>query len=174
MSADLGSLLTALFTDPVYGLPLLLWVVVGVVWLVWGHGLRPPALLPYHARRLRAIDPVSSMYWALTERRYSETIMFAYQRLDAAFQRRFGISMRFIPWRRRHQLKLGIEDPKPFEQIMRRMVQALSVASTLEGKPSIRAIAYLLKPYREAKLELRFHEVMSDVEWMIPWLEGHA
>ncbi|MDE1820183.1 MAG: hypothetical protein KGJ23_07430 [Euryarchaeota archaeon] len=174
MSADLGSFLTALFTDPVYGLPLLIWAIVGIVWLLWGHGSLPPALLPYRAHRVRSVDPVSSMYWALAEKRYSETLLFAYQRLDAAFQRRYGISIRFIPWRRKHQLRYGIEDPKPFERAVRLMVKTLDGATTLEGKPAIRAVAHMLRPYRERKMLDRFHRVMSDLDWMLPFLEGSA
>lgn len=174
MFADVGSLLTALFTDPVYGLPLLLWAIAGVVWLVWGHGTAPPVLLPYRSSRVRSRDPVSSMFWALQERRYSEAILFAYQRLDAAFRGRYGISIRYIPWRRKHQLKLGIEDRRPYDKTLRTMVQALDTATLLEGKPLVRAVALLLRPRRERRLARRFGQVMADLDWMLPRLEGIA
>lgn len=174
MTASVQGLLTVLFTDPVYGLPLLVWGITGVVWLAWGHGVKPPTLLPYKASRVRSQDPVSSMYWALQERRYSDAILFAYQRLDSAFRQRYGISIRFLPWRRSHLRKLGIGDKRPFERTLRVMVKALDVAMRLEGTPSIKAVAVLLRPSRERKLDRRFAQVMADLSWMLPMLEARA
>jgi hypothetical protein len=174
MSADLGSLLTALFSDPVYGLPLTIWIVGGIVWLVYGSGVNPPALLPYRASRVRSADPVSAMYWALQEQRYSEAIIFAYQRLAASFQRRYGISINAIPWRRKKRVRLGLEDPRPYDRILRKMVKALDTANLLERKPALLSWSVLRRKARQAKLQRRMAAVFADLDWMLPLLEGRA
>ena len=174
MSADLPSLLVSLVTDPVYGVPLTLWAVTGVVWLIWGHGTFPPMLLPYRAQRLRASDPVSSMYWALRERRYSEAILFAYQRLAAAFHLRYRVAITAIPWRRKHRARIGLGDPRPYRRILLRMVKALDIAYRLERPPTGASWAVLRRGARQRALAIRMTEILGELDRMIPELEGRT
>lgn len=174
MTATLQGLLTALFTDPVYGLPLTLFIALGLIWLYLGKGTGAPLLQPYRTPRVRSRDPVSSMYWALTERRYSDTILFVYQRLSSAFLHRYRVPITNIPWRRKHQHKLGIYDPKPYNKVVREMVLGLNAAQALEHPPSFRAVWQLMKSYRERKLQRHLQFVLGTVEWMIPDLESGA
>lgn len=174
MTASLNGLLTALFTDPVYGIPLTLWVVVAAVWLYWGKGTAAPLLMPYKTPRVRSRDPVSSMYWAISERRYSDTILFVYQRLSGAFLRRYRVPITAIPWRRKHQAKLGIYDAKPYNKVVREMVNGLNMAQALERRPMFRPAWELLKSWRERRLHRHLEYVLSTVEWMIPDLEAPA
>lgn len=172
MSADVTTLIISLLTDPVFGLPLTLWVVAGIAWLIWGNGVHPPALLPYRANRVRSTDPVSAMYWALKEQRYSEAIIFAYQRLSTSFFRRYGVTITEIPWRPSKRRQLGLQEPRPYHQIVRKMVRALDVANTLEKAPTIASWAALRRPARQVKLDQRMAEVFADLDWMLPMLEA--
>jgi hypothetical protein len=172
MTATVVGFLTTLFTDPVYGIPLVLWVSIAIVWLYLGRGTAAPVLLPYHIPRARARDPVSAMYWSLRERRYSETVLFVYQRLSGAFQRRYEIGITQIPWRRSVQRRLGLEDPRPYRKVVQRMVQALNVATALENPTGLRAIWELLRSWRERRLMRYLDEILTTVEWMVPYLEA--
>lgn len=174
MTATVLGFLTALFTDPVYGIPLVILLALGIAWLYLGRGTIAPQLLPYHTPRVRSRDPVSSMYWALHDRKYSDTILFVYQRLGGAFQRRYGVGITLIPYRRKHQRRLGIDDPRPYRKIVQRMVQALNVAQALEQPPTFRAIWVLLRPRRERALARRMDEILTTVGWMVPELEAGA
>lgn len=174
MSATLLSFLLALFTDPVYGIPLVLWSVGALVWLAYGHGRSPPSLLPYRSSQIRAADPVSAVYWALSDHRYSDTVIFTFQRVAASFHQRYGISINSIPWRRRRQRRLGIVDARPFNKLLVTMVRALNLATTLERPPKFRSWWEIRRAARERKLHRSLAEVMGTVDWMIPWLEGRA
>lgn len=173
MSDPLSTLL-AIVTDPVYGLPLLLWGGVAIVWLYYGHGTYPPPLLPYRTNTLRPTDPVSAMYWAVREHRYSEAIYFSYQRLAGSFLRRYGVSINYIPWRRKKRRRLGLDEPKPYFRILREMVKGLELANRLERPPSFKAWAALRRPARERALQRRLARIFSSLDVLLPMLEGRS
>ena len=108
-----------LLTEPTVGLPILLTLGLAAAWLLWSPRPleRPPAV-----RRTwypPTTDPVSLVYYALADGRYSTVLGTVYERLDEAVEGRYHIVIGQLP-------VLSTEDaPIPGAQGLRRAARQI-------------------------------------------------
>ena len=94
--ADLEHLV-GLLTEPTVGIPFLLTLAAVAGWLLWSPRPleRPPAI-----RRTwfpPTVDPVSQIYYALADGRYSAVLGTVYERLDGSVEKKYGLVIGQIP-----------------------------------------------------------------------------
>ena len=84
--------------DPRWGIPFLLLLEASILWAAWNP--RPPAALG--SRRRSWVrpdhDPVSRMYYALGDERYSVIVRWSRERIEELYEVRFGEPMPALPW----------------------------------------------------------------------------
>lgn len=93
---DLGRLLD-LLTEPTIGVPILLTLGGMAAWFLWSPR---PVERPPSVRRSwfpPTTDPVSTVYYALADGRYSTILATVYERLDRAVERKYHLVIGQLP-----------------------------------------------------------------------------
>jgi len=129
-SPDLGRLLY-LLTEPTLGVPILISLVAMVAWLWWSP--RPLERPPLVRRTWFAptTDPVSLVYYALADGRYSAVLATVYERLDRACERAHGIVIAQIPIF--HAEQTGVAQPAALRRAARQIRRAHAEALQRES-----------------------------------------
>jgi len=118
ISPDLGRLVY-LVTEPTLGVPILLTLGAAAGWLLWSPR---PLERPPPVRRSwfpPTTDPVSLVYYALADDRYSAVLATVYERLDRSVERRHHIVIAQLPFF--HPERTGVPDPKGLRRAARKI-----------------------------------------------------
>jgi hypothetical protein len=165
----------ALFTEPTFGIPLLLTLAALATWILAAPppADRRPAVLrrswspPRH-------DLSSRMYFALADQRYSEVLGITATELDATVRKRRGVSVYDLPWWRPRAAAMGIPEAADLRRCLRAITTTQADAIEREGRFFIRWRFWRSREADEALFLARVDRTIESAATWIATLEQNA
>ncbi len=168
-----AGVVTGLFTNAAFGVPLLLLGLAALAWFLLDRGRLPPRLEPSRPNRDWVRGPTAAVYEALESDRLSPAIDYASYRVEVALGRRFGVSLTPSPpsyWKR---LRLPTTARALLDSLttLDRAYQLARLAETVDPSDTI---GQWRRPAWEARSRALFRDVLNDLAPILPPLEVAA
>jgi len=157
-------LVIALFVQPEYGIPLLLFACALLAWGSWESNVLPPVLSPYPLRPPWVVDTVRLLHEALSADQLAATIQVTFTWFSHEFRRQYGIPISHFVRLRGYFLRKKIPNRPQFRRAVGGLQRAFFDAAYAENPSAPSWFGAWRRPRAKARARRIFAEALVDLE----------
>lgn len=169
--SDVGAILVGLLTNPSFGIPLLLVLVVVLFWVLARFNHLPPLFRALGPDRSRVLGPFAWVREAASADRIAPAVAYTSFRVHEVLRKRYG--MAFVPsgsfwWIRRR----FPEELEALVRVSRELDATYRLAWFSERGDTLDFISRWRRPRMRRQARARFAAALAELEPVLPRLEG--
>ncbi len=161
---SLTALLLTLFTQPEYGLPLVLLAGLLVAWGSWPAHVLPAALTPYTLRRPWLLDSLRLLHETLHADKLAPAIQITYTWLAQEFRREYGVPISRLFRPSGYVGRSRIPDRPRFRRVVRALIAAFYYADYSEDVTRTGRYARWRRPGARARARRTLARALDDLD----------